>query len=989
MLAPPSPQSPGAPLDGAEGRSSSSSSQNSQSQDPYAYIYGGGDGAGVGGSTGSHPLPSSSHPWQSSSSASLTSSTPPPPFSAFARQSSDDPYDESIAGGEVIDYVPRPQEDRGEGEGTVEVGDGSGSTAIVGDDKGGGGGTDGLGEMEPSSSSSSAVPSSASLTSGVLRPPPVVSPSHLRRGSISRQLYLDEELLEDTTAVVDEVEPGMNSTADSAEAEEASTGGGGSIGGEARPRLHARSHSGMDEQSRNSYSSESSSGLSSPVHVERRVDVSDAVKLSSILSMQSRKLENRFLKDFVPVPPPHVHVDTLVAASLAQFSKSIVQVVREVLPYRRYQPRKIRLLDYEVDEAVKAKARLDQAKDSGKKSSQLQDLFKPPSHNHPDTTADATANGTFAPSSSSSSQSASSAPFSPLHTKAYLDLDDGRYEDLGGPDDLIDLSLFSVTDDDVAASIKREQTSGAREGLFWRFSPEFEWNEGGSAELVLVKRQPVAFWTSSSAHAIHFLLSVQSLRFGLGNVEPLFCSLALYDLKTEEKCSEDFHFDLNDPSLLTNQTHVESTNADPLTLCKHAVFSLTEGHVHDLVMCVLKVERVLQGDPAEMEVYLKTKPRTAPELAALAKKSRQNLIHLSEYRQPFAWGMFSLFDSQGDLRTPHGSVRMDRLYLQTDSLKDDLFITMAREAHQDGGRKQRLFPSSYFECRLDELSDSTMPANRVDPSCIPLKNSPHLAPVLPLAEMNVAVDGGASAGPHHHRAASNASLSSSASPPICKEVLDFTTSTLPIPANGFVNLLYVYPESIRFDKFRNIACRVQIRSSDSHVDPVATSTSTTASSTPSLSPTGGEVLKLIMGKSSSSSFTTSALTQVNYHKKAVTPQDEIKIMLPLHLTPTFHLFFTFYKYTHTLHTLHTHTSYIAHHYATHTPHHNSTPLTSSLAALCPTLCLVRGIAVPESFLLPSDFFKASTHAVSPCISSLLMWCCVMLCCPVMCWCVVL
>jgi hypothetical protein len=34
---------------------------------------------------------------------------------------------------------------------------------------------------------------------------------------------------------------------------------------------------------------------------------------------------------------------------------------------------------------------------------------------------------------------------------------------------------------------------------------------------------------------------------------------------------------------------------------------------------------------------------------------------------------------------------------------------------------------------------------------------------------------------------------------------------------------------------------------------------------------------------------------VNYHKKAPTPQEEIKIMLPLNLTTTSHLFFTFYK----------------------------------------------------------------------------------------------
>ena len=811
---------------------------------------------------------------------------------------------------------------------------------------GGGGSGDAVLPLGASAATSLAPPSAAALSPS----------SHLHQGSISRHLYLDEELVtseEGAAAALDGADAAAAGSGDAADGDDTARG---------RPRLRlSASGEGVGEEpsANGSLSSESSSGLSSPVHAERRVDVSDAVKLSSILSMHQRQLENRFLKDFVPLPPPHAHVDTLVAASLAQFSKPIVQVVREQLPYVRYSPRHIRLLDYEIDEQVKAKARLDQAKDqlaaaagagggaAGRRSRRLQDLFHAPNGSD---AADANAGAAASVSSSTSGRS-------------FLDLDDGRYEQLGSADELVDVSLFSASDDDVAGIIKREQAASCREGLFWRYSPQFDWSEAQSAELQLVKRQAVAFWTSASHHAKHFLLSVQSLRFSLGNIEPLYATLSIYDLRAESKCSEDFHFDLNDPSLLTGQAQVEHSMADPLTTCKHALFSLTEGHVHEQVVLVLKVERVLQGDPAEMEVYLKSKLRTAAELASLAKKCRANLVHLSDYRQPFAWGLLPLFSSTGQLRTPHGSVRMDRLYLQTESLKEDLFIVMAKEALQDGGKKQKPFPASTFDCRIDALEEGCMPANRVDPSCIPLKNTPHIAPATQLAEFNVATD--ASAAPHTssiasssgrgsaNAAASNGLLHSSSSSataigsppsssspsspgvsssvPVCREVLDFTTSTLPIPANGFVNLLYVYPESIRFDRFRNIACRVQLRQSDSHVDPtpaasspqtaapasssaapqppssappsasITASASASASASPSpsasapLTSTGGEVLKVLLGKSSSSSFTSSALTQVNYHKKAVTPQDEVKVMLPLHLTPTFHLFFTFYK----------------------------------------------------------------------------------------------
>ena len=851
LLAPPSPQSPAVPVDGREGdggRSSNSEELHSQGRDAL--------------SPTDDQLPSSSPHRRSSSASSL------------ARQSSQ--------GDEVEAVDAHYGAEREEGDEREEEGDGRRGVDRVDD------GAGGAVESSPSSAVTSPAPAS-SFAPSLVRPQSMMSPSsHLHRDSLSRQLYLDEELVpDDGTSAAEEGEV-QAAARDSVESDDAGGVRGGPGGGDGggvvgRPRLHLTGGSAADEPSRSSFSSsQSSSGLPSPVHAERRVDVSDEVKLSSILSLQTRRLENRFLKDFVPVPPPHVHVDTLVAASLAQFSKPIVQVMRDSFPYRRYQPRKIRLLDYEVDEAVKAKARLDQAKDAAKKgTAKLQDLFRQPSTAEP---AEATANGGGSTASPS---------------KGHVDLDNGRYEELGSPDDLLDVALFAVSDDDAAAAIKKEQTGGAREGLFWRFSPEFEWSEQASAELQLVRRQAVAFWTSASHHAVHFLLSVQALRFSLGNVEPLYATLAIYDLKAETKCSEDFHFDLNDPSLLPPPSaQAEAPFIDPLTQCKHAVFSLTEGHTHEAVMLVLKVERVLQGDPAEMEVYLKTKAKTPQELAALAKKSRANYTHLADYRQPFAWGMAPLFDGSGELRTSKGgSLSMERLYFQSDCLKDDLFIAMAREALADGGRRLRPFPpGSSFECRLDRLDEQVMPANRMDPSYIPLKNTAAVAPVLPLAEMNVAADAavggsGGGGGGSHHRAASTASLqATSAAPPTVKEVLDYTTSTLPIPANGFVNLLYVYPESIRFDKFRNIACRVQIRSSDSHVDPGASTAQ----------PSGSEVLlKVLMGRSSSTSFTTSALTAVNYHKKSVTPQDEVKVMLPLHLTPTFHLFFTFYKSDHT------------------------------------------------------------------------------------------
>ena len=759
-----------------------------------------------------------------------------------------------------------------------------------------------LGIASPMLSASASPPLSSSLSAPSAPSATAVVPSqsqslrasthHRRRSSFRHHLYLDEE-------APDETPIGRMTIA--------------------------------EEESRNSLSSNSSSSNTSHLSsssnpYERLVDEVGQVKLANILSLYETKLPNPFQGDWAPVPPPNVTVDTLVGCSLAQFNKPIRQVVRDLVQYVQYQPRKIRLLDYEVDEPVKARARLEQAREQqqggrGIGKSRLQDIFQSPTNAASDASSAKRApseSSPFAEPSPSASAVSPTAAGSSGTQRRFMDVEDGRYEDLGAAADLVDSSLLSVTLDDVQTAIRREQASSYREGLFWRFSPCYVFDPSSSADLTLVKRQSVNFWSSASQHACRFLVSIQSLRLSLGNIEPLYCTLAVFDLKSEQRCSDNFDFDLNDSSLLTGQMAVEVSFPDPLTLCKHAIFSLTDGHTHEQTVLALRVERVLQGDPADMDIYFKTKVRTPAELHALSKKSRQNLVHLAEFRQPFGWAMLPLFESGGELKVSHGSLRMDRLFQQTDSLRDELFIALLKEALPDGGRsKHKQFPASFFECRIDQLEPNCLPPNRVDPSCIPLKNTSSVWPVQQLAEYNVAADfvalnsnsHAAVAQPIAHSHSHSRSFSHSqqnstsvsqpalASPSaaagsmaICKEVLDFTSSFLPIPADGFVNLLYVYPEFIKFEnKYRNIACRVQVRSSDAAVD-------------------GGEAHKIILGKSSTASFCTAALTQVNYHKRQVTPQDEVKVMLPLHLSSQFHLFFTFYKVSCKVRTAqHTHT----------------------------------------------------------------------------------
>jgi hypothetical protein len=44
---------------------------------------------------------------------------------------------------------------------------------------------------------------------------------------------------------------------------------------------------------------------------------------------------------------------------------------------------------------------------------------------------------------------------------------------------------------------------------------------------------------------LELLVEVKELSFSVGDIEPLFGSFALYDIKKKIKLSENFHFDVN------------------------------------------------------------------------------------------------------------------------------------------------------------------------------------------------------------------------------------------------------------------------------------------------------------------------------------------------------------------------------------------------------------------------------------------------------------
>uniref|UniRef100_A0ACB8EMP7 Uncharacterized protein n=1 Tax=Sphaerodactylus townsendi TaxID=933632 RepID=A0ACB8EMP7_9SAUR len=142
------------------------------------------------------------------------------------------------------------------------------------------------------------------------------------------------------------------------------------------------------------------------------------------------------------------------------------------------------------------------------------------------------------------------------------------------------------------------------------------------------------------------LVKCLSLKFEI-EIEPIFGSLALYDVKEKKKISENFYFDLNSEHV---KGLLRAHGAHPAitTLARSAVFSLT--HPSPDVFLVIKLEKVLQqGDISECcEPYVVLKEadtvKNKEKLERLRGAAEQFCMRLGQYRMPFAWTAIHLLN---------------------------------------------------------------------------------------------------------------------------------------------------------------------------------------------------------------------------------------------------------------------------------------------------------------------------------------------------------
>ncbi|OQR91714.1 hypothetical protein ACHHYP_04445 [Achlya hypogyna] len=323
------------------------------------------------------------------------------------------------------------------------------------------------------------------------------------------------------------------------------------------------------------------------------------------------------------------------------------------------------------------------------------------------------------------------------------------------------------------------------------------------------------------------------LAFALGNVEPVYCRVALFDVSAGCRVSEDFHFDVNAPPAL----HM-ATNA-----VRSALFYAMPNQYAQNLYLVLQASKVMQGDGEVMTLpYCQPeKYATDAEQSKLIEKAAEAAARLGRVHQSLAWGAIAL--SEG--------TRQMILYRQKASMSDEQRVALLVDAAK-GTYKYVPHPCFALSTAAGRRSSRASKKRSMDTKAV---TTPSLLYLLP----PMYGDAPRKSGVDHW----------------CREVQPFclpsATSTLGPTCSGpvavaYVHVLYLYPLAI--DRF-------QVR------------WSMVADLLEGQAP--------IAAFFSGPTLATEALCHVSYHTKTPAFEDELKLALPGQLQASHKLLFSFYQ----------------------------------------------------------------------------------------------
>uniref|UniRef100_A0A8C6PNT8 Dedicator of cytokinesis 8 n=1 Tax=Nothobranchius furzeri TaxID=105023 RepID=A0A8C6PNT8_NOTFU len=330
-----------------------------------------------------------------------------------------------------------------------------------------------------------------------------------------------------------------------------------------------------------------------------------------------------------------------------------------------------------------------------------------------------------------------------------------------------------------------------------------------------------------------------SFRFEI-DIEPIFATLALYDLKEKKKISENFYCDLN-PEQFKNFLKNHTPNVDPSTLARSGIFSVT--YPSPDIYLVIKIEKVLQqGEISDCaDPYITMRESDSAKVVNSERFSTMDdqFCNVSGFK-PATITITTIFKQVRPSSSPFMQTDANLLQSQLgDRLSDEDLLKFLAEIKKTSTPQRRI--KTIPGCIKLDMS----PVHDTPTGCL----STELIPLIPVAEKNIR--------------------------PV-KEVLEFPSSEVYVPHNIYRNLLFIYPLKLNFvnrlTSARNIAIKIQFMSGEDL----------------------SCAMPVIFGKSSGPEFLKEVYTAVTYHNKSPDFYEEVKVALPARLTDRHHLLFTFY-----------------------------------------------------------------------------------------------
>ncbi|CAM9510553.1 unnamed protein product, partial [Phaeothamnion confervicola] len=413
-------------------------------------------------------------------------------------------------------------------------------------------------------------------------------------------------------------------------------------------------------------------------------------------------------------------------------------------------------------------------------------------------------------------------------------------------------------------------------------------------------------------------VEASGLGFKTGEIEPIFCALALYriDGRTGKKgfevdrdrsgrVSEVFRFDMCSPVVRRRFAHVfrvggtsggsssgggggEEEEESPVTGCRRALFSVDPRHLDSKLYLVLQLAKVLQGEPDKvLDTYAKGKTKKSGTEAEEAAQ------RLGRYRQPLAFAAAPACLDRGPLAS--GPLQL-QLYRQNDGFSDEMLMQAVAETIAGDGKSGKCAPA------LDGRFSLTLRPMGLTLDNPLLNSGPRSAVAEAEAAEAMAAATATGGGGTAAAAAVGAALDGDmlldaglqclAALPVgtdpkrlVQEVpaLPLVPAIAPLSSGlnrmytSHTNVLYVHLQGLDRFQHRNLALQVELREYASDGTP---------DSGPSV------VLPAIFNTLRGPAFTTQYVAPVTYHSYKPLLTDEVKVALPAQITDRHRLVFT-------------------------------------------------------------------------------------------------